>query len=78
MARTICPQLRGIYENNNADKGDGKYRYWLIPDNNPDFEYWAVDAYPVDKQGNIKPDYEFPIPCLPDYFGNYVADVVEQ
>ena len=47
MARTICPQMRGIYENTNAEEEDGQYQYWLIPNHNPDLEYWAVDAYPM-------------------------------
>ena len=40
MARTICPQVKGIYQNNNVSD-DYAFQYLFLPENNPDSEHWG-------------------------------------
>jgi hypothetical protein len=54
MPRTICPQVSGIYQNNNVDD-DYPYQYLYIPENHPDSEYWAIDAFECKKFGGATP-----------------------
>ena len=68
MTRTICPQVKGLYHNNNAP---AKYPYLLIKHDNPNMEYWAIDAYECTKGGVINPDKQCAEPHVASDFGDY-------
>lgn len=70
MARTICPQVKGIYHNKNAPDGYD-YLYLYIPEHHPDSEYWVIDAYECTKYGCINPSKHTPEPHLATDFGDY-------
>jgi hypothetical protein len=72
MTRTICPQVKGLYYNNNAP---AKYPYLLIPNDNPNMEYWAVDAFECNKAGVINPDKQTPEPHVASDFGDYYPSI---
>ena len=69
MPRTICPQVKGIYHNREAPDGYA-YPYLYIPENNPDTEYWAIDAYECKKFGELNPEKQCPEPHLASDFGD--------
>ena len=69
MPRTICPQIKGIYRNNNASNGYA-YPYLYIPENNPDGEYWAIDAFECKKHGELNPEKQTPEPHIASDFGD--------
>jgi hypothetical protein len=69
MPRTICPQVKGIYWNNNAPNGYA-YSYLYIPANHPNAEYWAIDAYECKKHGDINPTKQTPEPHIASDFGD--------
>ena len=69
MPRTICPQVAGIYRNREAPDGYA-YPYLFIPDNHPDAEYWAIDAYECKKHRDINPDKQTPEPHIASDFGD--------
>jgi hypothetical protein len=71
MPRTICPQVSGIYQNNNVDD-DYPYQYLYIPENHPDSEYWAIDAFECKKFGDLNPEKKCPEPHVALDFGDYV------
>ncbi len=73
MTRTVCPQVKGLYWNNEASKGYA-YPYLLIPNSNPNAEYWAIDAYECRKSGDINPDKKCPEPHVASDFGKYIGD----
>jgi hypothetical protein len=69
MPRTICPQVKGIYRNNQAPNGYA-YPYLFIPESHPDAEYWAIDAFECKKHGDINPDKQTPEPHIASDFGD--------
>ena len=69
MPRTICPQVKGLYRNNEAPNGYA-YPYLFIPDNHPDAEYWAIDAYECKKFGDINPAKQTAEPHIASDFGD--------
>ena len=69
MPRTICPQVKGIYRNCEAPDGYA-YPYLYIPENNPDAEYWAIDAYECKKFGELNPEKQTPEPHIASDFGD--------
>ena len=71
MPRTICPQMSGIYRNNKV-ADHYPFQYLFLPENNPDSEYWAIDAYECKKFGDINPDKKCPEPHVASDFGKYV------
>jgi hypothetical protein len=71
MRRTICPQVRGIYCNNNVD-ADYPYQYLYIPEHHPDSEYWAIDAFECKKWGELNPAKQCPEPHVASDFGDNV------
>jgi hypothetical protein len=70
MARTICPQVKGIYRNNNPEQGS-KFQFLYLPNHNPDAEWYAIDAYECTKFGELNPAKQTPEPHLPCDFGDY-------
>jgi hypothetical protein len=70
--RTICPQMRGIYHNHGVITSR-KHRYLLLPYNNPNSEYWAIDAYECNRRGEINPEKKCPEPDVASDFGNYTC-----
>jgi hypothetical protein len=69
MPRTVCPQVKGIYRNNEAPDGYA-YPFLFIPDNHPDAEYWAIDAYECKKHGELNPEKPCPEPHIATDFGD--------
>jgi hypothetical protein len=69
MPRTICPQVKGIYWNNEAPNGYA-YPYLYIPENNPNAEYWVIDAYECKKNGELNPTKQTPEPHIASDFGD--------
>jgi hypothetical protein len=69
MPRTICPQVKGIYRNNQAPNGYA-YPYLYIPENHPDSEYWAIDAFECKKHGELNPEKQTPEPHIASDFGD--------
>ena len=69
MPRTICPQVKGIYRNNNAPAGY-TFPYLYIPENHQDAEYWAIDAYECKKHGELNPEKQTPEPHIASDFGD--------
>jgi len=69
MPRTICPQVKGIYWNREAPNGY-EFAYLYIPDNHPDAEYWAIDAYECKKHGELNPEKQTPEPHIASDFGD--------
>ena len=69
MSTPICPQVKGIYRNNNAPNGYA-FPYLYIPNNHPDAEYWAIDAYECKKHGELNPDKKTPEPHIASDFGD--------
>lgn len=74
MPRTICPQVRGIYHNNEAP-AKYPYPYLIIKNDNPNSEYWAIDAYECNKAGEINPAKQCPEPHVATDFGDYVHGI---
>jgi len=72
MPRTVCPQVAGIYHNNEAPT-DAAYGYLWIPAHHPNFEYWAIDAFECKRDGEINPAKTTPEPHLASDFGNVVS-----
>ena len=72
MPRTICPQVAGIYQNNEAPT-DAAYGYLWIPAHHPNAEYWAIDAYECTHAGDINPAKIPPEPHLASDFGDVVS-----
>lgn len=71
MPRTICPQVSGIYRNNNVED-DYPYQYLYIPENHPNSEYWAIDAFECKKFGDLNPEKKCPEPHVASDFGDIV------
>ena len=69
MPRTICPQVKGIYWNREAPNGYA-YPYLYSPENHPDAEYWAIDAYECKKHGELNPEKQTPEPHIASDFGD--------
>jgi hypothetical protein len=74
MPRTICPQMRGIYHNNEAAP-KSPYPYLLLKNDNPNAEHWATDAYECTKSGAINPDKQCSEPRVASDFGDYLLCV---
>ena len=73
MPRTICPQMSGIYRNNGVND-NYPFQYLFLPENNPNSEYWAIDAYECKKFGEINPDKKCPEPHVASDFGEFSSD----
>ena len=71
MARRICPQVAGIYHNNEAPT-DATYGYLWIPAHHHNCEYWALDAFECKRDGEINPAKTTPEPHVASDFGNVV------
>ena len=71
MARRICPQVSGIYHNNEAPT-DATYGYLWIPAHHPNSEYWAIDAFECKRDGEINPSKTTSEPHVASDFGNVV------
>lgn len=72
MRRTVTPQIAGIYHN---IEGKGKYKYLMIPYNNP-HEYYATDAWHCNKKGKIDPGLNVSMcPHHASDFGDFVAPI---
>lgn len=69
--RTICPQVKGLYENNNAQAGDN-YAYWLLKNNEPNRELLFTNAFKVNLSGDTDPAHPHPLDCSARDFGDYV------
>ena len=69
MPRTICLQVKSIYRNNKAPNGYA-FAYLYIPDNHPDAEYWAIDAYECKKHGELNPEKQTTEPHIASDFGD--------
>jgi hypothetical protein len=66
--RTVVPQVAGVYESNNDSYS---YTHMLLPTSNP-CEWYAVDAFPCDRSGEILEGYECPIPFTASDFGDCI------
>jgi hypothetical protein len=71
MARRICPQVAGIYHNNEAPT-DATYGYLWIAEHHPNCEYWAIDAFECKRDGEINPSKTTSEPHVSSDFGNVV------
>ena len=72
MPRTVCPQVAGIYHNNETPT-DSAYGYLWIAEHHPNSEYWAIDAFECKRDGEINPAKTTPEPHLASDFGNVVS-----
>lgn len=68
ITRSICPQVAGLYRSN---RHEGRYSFLYVPDNNPDSEWYTMDAYLCDKYGNVKQDTQHPIVVEAKDFGDF-------
>ncbi len=71
MPRTICPQVKGIYHNNEAPTCS-PYEYLWITEHHPNCEYWIIDAFECKRNGELNPAKTTPEPHLASDFGNVV------
>jgi hypothetical protein len=72
MRRTVTPQIAGIYHNM---EGEGKYKYLMIPRNDP-HEYYATDAWHCNRRGDIDPSKNVsPIPHHARDFGDFIKEI---
>ena len=71
MACHICPQVSGIYQNSEAPT-DATYGYLWISEHHPNGEYWAIDAFECNRDGEINPAKTTPEPHVASDFGNVV------
>ena len=74
MNRTICPQVAGIYENNEASK-EGVFVYLLIPHNQPDAEFKSEYAHSCSKDGTLDPARQFRTIYEATAFGKFVKAI---
>ena len=77
MTRTICPQVSGIYGNNNADETTDLYPCLLIKNDEPQRELVITDAFKCSQQGEIDPDHPLPVHCVASDFGDYIAQYTQ-
>jgi len=75
--RTICPQVSGIYENNNADAGD-PYSFLMLKNYEPIREVIATNAFKVNLSGEIDPEHEHPLDCFARDFGDFIRPICQQ
>lgn len=74
MRRTVTPQIAGIYHNL---EGKGKYKYLMIPRNDP-YEHYVADAWHCNKKGDIDPGLNVSMcPHCASDFGDFVAPIPE-
>ena len=70
--RTICPQVKGIYQNKNENS---QYGFLLLHVNNPDAEHQVTEAFKCDRAGNLDPTMQTSISVKAEDFGDYIANV---
>ena len=75
--RTICPQVSGVYGNNNAEDGD-PFPCWLLGNDGPQRELVATHAYKCNRFAEIDPAHGHPFECLPGDFGDFIRPVCLQ
>lgn len=75
--RTICPQVSGIYEYNNADAGD-PYAFLMLKKDDPGRELISTNAFKVNLSGEIDPNHKHPLDCFARDFGDFVRPICRQ
>ncbi len=61
---------------NFSDIKTAKYPFLYLPSNNPDCEFWAIDAYECNNTGVINPVKRTAEPHVASDFGKYLGDLL--
>jgi hypothetical protein len=65
--------VKGVYVNF-SDAKTSTYPLLYIPSNNPDCEFWAIDAYECNAKGVINPAKRTAQPHVASDFGKFIGE----
>ena len=60
-ARTICPQVAGIYQTRSKEIKDERYQYIYVSLTRPDEEATCLYAFECDVNGTVNPHRQFSV-----------------
>ena len=75
--RTVCPQVSGIYQNNNAEAGD-PYPCLMLMTDEPGRELVVTNAFKANLAGEIDPEHKHPLDCFARDFGDFIRPTEQQ
>jgi hypothetical protein len=73
--RTICPQVSGIYENNNNADPSDPYTFLMLKKDEPLRELISTNAFKVNLSGEIDPNHKNPLDCFARDFGDFIKPI---